>query len=88
MVDENGNQKQLLGIIAGKAGTGKSKLIRTLKGYLKDELVLASQTGKAAKNIEGRTLHELFSLNSNTWEQTELSQGRRQTLQNWWENKR
>jgi len=43
LLDENGNPKeQLLGVVAGKAGTGKSKLIRAMKSYLKKELVLGS----------------------------------------------
>jgi len=69
LLDENGHPKeQLLGIIAGKAGTGKSKLIRAMKSYLGNQLVLGSYTGKASKNIDGRTLHDLLGLNIASWE--------------------
>ena len=49
-------------IVSGTAGTGKSYLIRCLRLLLGDRVRVAAPTGVAAFNIEGQTLHSLFSL--------------------------
>ena len=49
-------------IISGTAGTGKSYLIKCLRLLLNDQMCVAAPTGVAAFNIEGHTLHSLFSL--------------------------
>lgn len=49
-------------IVSGTAGTGKSYLINCLKILLKDELRVCAPTGVASYNIQGYTLHNLFSL--------------------------
>ena len=49
-------------IISGTAGTGKSYLIKCLRLLLNEQVHVAAPTGVAAFNIEGHTLHSLFSL--------------------------
>ena len=49
-------------IISGTAGTGKSYLIKCLRLLLNKQVHVAAPTGVAAFNIEGHTLHSLFSL--------------------------
>ncbi len=49
-------------IVSGTAGTGKSYLIHCLRLLLNDQLRVAAPTGVAAFNINGHTLHSLFSL--------------------------
>ena len=49
-------------IVSGTAGTGKSYLIHCLYLLLKDMLCVAAPTGIASFNIQGHTLHSLFSL--------------------------
>ena len=49
-------------IVSGTAGTGKSYLINCLKILLKDKLRVCAPAGVASYNIQGYTLHNLFSL--------------------------
>ena len=49
-------------IVQGRAGTGKSHLIRNLQKLLKDKVKVGAFTAKAAYMINGRTLHSLFKL--------------------------
>ena len=49
-------------IVSGTAGTGKSYLIHCLRLLLQHQVVVAAPTGVAAFNIDGHTLHSLFSL--------------------------
>ena len=49
-------------IICGTAGTGKSFVIKCLRGLLGSRLQVAAPTGVAAFNIQGITLHSLFHL--------------------------
>ena len=53
-------------IISGTAGTGKSYLINCLRLLLQEKLCVAAPTGIAAFNIDGQTLHSLFSLPTKT----------------------
>src|SRR5699024_2048606 len=46
---------------SGKAGTGKSTLIRLFTDSTNTNLVVAAPTGVAALNVNGYTLHRLFS---------------------------
>jgi len=48
--------------ITGKAGTGKSFVIKEIKKELGDKLTICSSTGVSAIQIEGTTIHSLFSL--------------------------
>lgn len=48
--------------VTGRAGTGKSTLLRTLQGALDAELVVVAPTGLAAVNVGGQTIHSFFGL--------------------------
>jgi len=48
--------------ITGKAGTGKSTLLRYFKSKTKKEFVILSPTGIAAINVQGQTIHSFFKL--------------------------
>lgn len=46
--------------LTGKAGTGKSTLIRKFSKETKDTFAITAPTGVAAINIEGETIHSFF----------------------------
>ncbi len=48
--------------ITGRAGTGKSTLLRALRDTIPDEMVVVAPTGLAAVNVGGQTIHSFFSL--------------------------
>lgn len=48
--------------ITGKAGTGKSTLLRKFLGKTKDNAVVVAPTGVAALNVGGETIHSFFRL--------------------------
>ncbi len=48
--------------ITGKAGTGKSHLLRYLKQNTHKSCVVVAPTGVAALNVGGQTIHSLFKL--------------------------
>ncbi|MDO9485384.1 MAG: AAA family ATPase [Actinomycetota bacterium] len=50
--------------ITGKAGTGKSTLLRHFLDMTDREAVVAAPTGVAALNVGGQTIHRLFSFPS------------------------
>ena len=59
--------RQTLMFIQGKAGTGKSFLIRYIENYLTTKgipFAVCASTGIAASLIDGLTVHSLFSINS------------------------
>lgn len=48
--------------ITGKAGTGKSTLLRHIRSlYSKRDLAVVAPTGVAALNVDGRTIHDYFA---------------------------
>ena len=49
-------------VVCGTAGTGEPYLINCLKLLLQHKLRVCAPTGVAAYNIDGTTLHSLFSL--------------------------
>jgi len=53
--DENGHL-----FVTGRAGTGKSTLLRALRDLLSDEAVVLAPTGLAAVNVGGQTIHSFF----------------------------
>lgn len=59
---EADNPSPLRMIVSGTAGTGKPYLIHCLRLLLQDQLCVAAPTGVAAFNVNGHTLHSLFSL--------------------------
>jgi ATP-dependent DNA helicase PIF1 len=48
--------------VTGRAGTGKSTLLRAIRDALPDEVVVVAPTGLAAVNVGGQTIHSFFSL--------------------------
>lgn len=48
--------------ITGKAGTGKSVLLRHFRASTKKKVIVAAPTGIAALNVRGQTIHSLFRL--------------------------
>jgi ATP-dependent DNA helicase PIF1 len=48
--------------VTGRAGTGKSTLLRTLRDIVTDEIVIVAPTGLAAVNVGGQTIHSFFGL--------------------------
>ncbi len=68
--------------ITGPGGCGKSYLIKVLQNYLTlktsrvlgvANVLLGAPTGTASRNIHGRTLHSLFALPVDLFEQMEFS---------------
>lgn len=51
--------------IQGFAGSGKSFIIRQLQEHFGDKFLYGSYTNMAANNINGKTLHRIFSLSMN-----------------------
>jgi ATP-dependent DNA helicase PIF1 len=48
--------------VTGRAGTGKSTLLKCLKDLVTDETVVVAPTGLAAVNVGGQTIHSFFGL--------------------------
>jgi ATP-dependent exoDNAse (exonuclease V) alpha subunit len=48
--------------VTGRAGTGKSTLLRALRDQAGDEMVVVAPTGLAAVNVGGQTIHSFFGL--------------------------
>ncbi len=52
--------------ITGKAGTGKSTLLRHFRAHTKKNIVILAPTGVAAVNIGGQTIHSFFKFTPST----------------------
>lgn len=48
--------------VTGRAGTGKSTLLRALRNAVDSEIVVLAPTGLAAVNVGGQTIHSFFGL--------------------------
>ena len=48
--------------VTGRAGTGKSTLLRCLRELIPEEMVVLAPTGLAAVNVGGQTIHSFFGL--------------------------
>jgi ATP-dependent exoDNAse (exonuclease V) alpha subunit len=48
--------------VTGRAGTGKSTLLKALRAMMPDEAVVLAPTGLAAVNVGGQTIHSFFGL--------------------------
>ena len=48
--------------VTGRAGTGKSTLLRALRGLITDEMAVLAPTGLAAVNAGGQTIHSFFGI--------------------------
>ena len=46
--------------VTGRAGTGKSTLLRCLKSNLPQKTAVLAPTGLAAVNVQGQTIHSFF----------------------------
>lgn len=46
--------------VTGRAGTGKSTLLRAMRDHLLDEHIVLAPTGLAAVNVGGQTIHSFF----------------------------
>ena len=48
--------------VTGRAGTGKSTLLRALRDIIADDMVVVAPTGLAAVNVGGQTIHSFFGI--------------------------
>lgn len=48
--------------VTGRAGTGKSTLLRAIRDRAGDDMVVVAPTGLAAVNVGGQTIHSFFGL--------------------------
>ena len=48
--------------VTGRAGTGKSTLLRALRDIVTEEMAIVAPTGLAAVNVGGQTIHSFFGL--------------------------
>jgi ATP-dependent exoDNAse (exonuclease V) alpha subunit len=48
--------------VTGRAGTGKSTLLKALRDLMDDKMVVVAPTGLAAVNVGGQTIHSFFGL--------------------------
>ncbi len=48
--------------VTGRAGTGKSTLLRTIRDRSGDDMIVVAPTGLAAVNVGGQTIHSFFGL--------------------------
>jgi ATP-dependent DNA helicase PIF1 len=60
--------------VTGRAGTGKSTLLRHLAWNTDKQLAICAPTGVAALNVEGQTIHSLFRLPIGLIADSELDQ--------------
>ena len=76
------SENQLLLIITGLAGSGKSYVIDAIKNLLKQHCKVCSFFGMAASNVKGQTLHSLLQLPIRGKKCAELKGQSLQRLQN------
>lgn len=48
--------------VTGRAGTGKSTLLRAIRDRAGDDMIVVAPTGLAAVNVGGQTIHSFFGL--------------------------
>ncbi len=63
--------------ITGRAGAGKSVLLRHFRGNTHKKIVVAAPTGIAALNVRGQTIHSLFKLPPQLFRKGSLSPNKR-----------
>ena len=49
-------------ILYGRAGTGKTFVINCLRNEYPNQILVSATTGKAATNIQGKTIHSSLLL--------------------------
>ena len=67
------SQSQLLLIVIGVGGTGKSFLINAIRNLIGNACTVTAPTGKAAYNIKGVTIHSLLKLPIGSKGRTDLT---------------
>lgn len=70
---EEGNESLF---ITGKAGTGKSTLLRYFRGITSKTIAVIAPTGIAAVNVGGQTIHSFFGFPARLIDPKELRSGR------------
>lgn len=66
--------------VTGRAGTGKSTLLRALRDMVPDEMVVLAPTGLAAVNVGGQTIHSFFGLPPRLIRQDDIRRSRNGTV--------
>jgi ATP-dependent DNA helicase PIF1 len=62
--------------VTGRAGTGKSTLLRALRDSIGDDMVVVAPTGLAAVNVGGQTIHSFFGLPPRLVRQDDIKRSR------------
>ncbi len=62
--------------ITGKAGTGKSTLLRLFRSTTKKKVVVLAPTGVAALNVKGQTIHSFFGFPPKPLSRSEIKKRR------------
>lgn len=65
---------------SGKAGTGKSTLIKYIRHTLKKNIIVVAPTGVAALNVQGTTIHSYFQLPPHIITDTDIKEVRDRRL--------
>jgi hypothetical protein len=66
--------------VTGKAGTGKSTLLRAIRGSAEDGMIVVAPTGLAAVQVGGQTIHSFFGLPPRLVKPEDIKPSRRQGL--------
>ena len=66
--------------LTGRAGTGKSTLLRLLRATTRRKLAVLAPTGVAALNVRGQTLHSFFSWPGKLLRPTDVKRSRKKRL--------
>ncbi len=62
--------------VTGRAGTGKSTLLRAIKDAVADAAVIVAPTGLAAINVGGQTIHSFFGFPPRLLQQDDIKRSR------------
>ena len=62
--------------VTGRAGTGKSTLLKALRDAYDDRMVVLAPTGLAAINIGGQTIHSFFGFPPRLIQETDIKRSR------------
>jgi ATP-dependent exoDNAse (exonuclease V) alpha subunit len=66
--------------VTGRAGTGKSTLLRALRNLVEDEMAVLAPTGLAAVNAGGQTIHSFFGIPPRLVRSDDIRRGRNGTV--------
>jgi ATP-dependent exoDNAse (exonuclease V) alpha subunit len=66
--------------VTGRAGTGKSVLLRYFRENTMKSVIVAAPTGIAAVNVKGQTIHSLFQLPSGLCRPKKIAENQRLSL--------